>query len=144
VNAFPALQTLSIAGLSGIQMVGLVITILVAILVLGSPNIAIRAQYFILAAIAVSLISLVAGSPVEQSDIQMWGATGNIQTAGFWEVFSVLFPAVTGIMAGVNLSGDLENPNKAIPWGTFGAIGSGTSCTWRCRCSWDCGPTRLR
>src|SRR6056297_465839 len=39
INAFPALQTLSVLGLSGIQMVGLIITILVAVLALGSPNI---------------------------------------------------------------------------------------------------------
>ena len=125
VNAFPTLATLSVLGLSGIQMVGLVITILVAVLALGSPNIAIKAQYFILAAIVISLVSLVAGSPVEQSDIRMWGAVDANQAAGFWEVFAVFFPAVTGIMAGVNLSGDLENPNKSIPWGTFGAVGVG-------------------
>ncbi len=125
INAFPTLQTLSVLGLSGIQIVGLIITILVAVLALGSPNIAIKAQYFILAAIVVSLVSLVAGSPVEQSDIRMWGAVDANQAAGFWEVFAVFFPAVTGIMAGVNLSGDLENPNKAIPWGTFGAVGVG-------------------
>ena len=125
INAFPALQTLSVFGLSGIQVVGLTITILVAVLALGSPNIAIKAQYFILAAIVVSLVSLVAGGPVEQSDIRMWGAVDANQAAGFWEVFAVFFPAVTGIMAGVNLSGDLENPNKSIPWGTFGAVGVG-------------------
>ncbi len=73
INAFPTLSTLSVLGLSGIQIVGLIITILVAVLALGSPNIAIKAQYFILAAIVVSLVSLVAGSPVEQSDIRMWG-----------------------------------------------------------------------
>ena len=125
VSAFPTLQTLSVLGLSGIQMVGLVITILVALLALGSPDIAIKAQYFILAAIVVSLVSLVAGSPVEQSDIRMWGAVDANQAAGFWEVFAVFFPAVTGIMAGVNLSGDLEDPNTSIPWGTFGAVGVG-------------------
>lgn len=28
------------------------------------------------------------------------------------QVFSVIFPAMTGIMEGANLSGDLENPGR--------------------------------
>lgn len=125
VFAFPSVGAFSFMGFSGIQLVGILVTLFVAALALGSPKIAIRAQYFILAAIVLSLISLVAGGPVEESDIRLWGAVDANQAAGFWEVFAVFFPAVTGIMAGINLSGDLKNPEKSIPKGTFWAVGCG-------------------
>lgn len=35
-----------------------------------------------------------------------------LSAASVKHVFSVIFPAMTGIMEGANLSGDLENPGR--------------------------------
>ncbi|GIV32328.1 MAG: hypothetical protein KatS3mg030_630 [Saprospiraceae bacterium] len=44
---------------------------------------------------------------------------------GFFTVFSIIFPAFTGMTAGVGLSGDLRDPGKSIPLGTLAATITG-------------------
>ncbi|MCO4818788.1 MAG: amino acid permease [Bacteroidetes bacterium] len=70
--------------------------------------------YVVVAILAVSLIMFFAGTgePVENF---LWRADKD----NFFVVFAIVFPAFTGMTAGVGLSGDLKDPKKSIPQGTL-------------------------
>ncbi|MEM6965655.1 MAG: amino acid permease [Bacteroidota bacterium] len=51
--------------------------------------------------------------------------SNNTTPIPFFIVFAIIFPAFTGMTAGVGLSGDLENPRRSIPLGTLAGTFSG-------------------
>ncbi len=85
----------------------------------------IRIQYGILAVLLISVGSFCIGAWEHASANVLHANLLPSWTEGhsFFTVFALFFPAVTGIMAGVNMSGDLKDPSRSIPAGTFAAIG---------------------
>ena len=105
------------------RLTGTIALIALTALALISTSVALKAQFIILAAIIISLISIFFGTSEYAPQTVSLFSTGS--SVPLEVVFAIFFPAVTGFTAGIAMSGDLKDPNSSIPKGTLLAIGTG-------------------
>jgi len=109
--------------INSVRITGTIILIFVTTVTFISTSLAIKSQYFIMAAIVLSLLSIFLGKhEFVPTEIHLKPLA---DAAPFMILFGIFFPAVTGFEAGVSMSGDLENPKKSLPVGAMAAVGVG-------------------
>ncbi|KRY01132.1 Solute carrier family 12 member 1 [Trichinella pseudospiralis] len=121
--------------LNDIRIISLATAVVILAIVIVGVLFETKAQMILLAILSISVLNYLIGTTLPKSEeLQAKGFTGyswetfmknllpEFRGETFFSLFSIYFPAATGVMAGANISGDLKNAHNAIPKGTLLAI----------------------
>jgi amino acid transporter len=102
--------------------------LLTALMLTKGAQVGVKALYVVVAILFVALASFFLGTGETQTVLDVTATIPSqiltpdnqvIERFDFFAVFTFIFPAFTGIAAGLGLSGDLKDPARAIPRGTL-------------------------
>ena len=111
-------------GLSSVQLSSVVNVVVFGCVLVGAGW-TIKLQYGILAILVAAVGSFFIGALGSFSlpTLQANFGPSYLDGHSVFTMFALFFPAVTGIMAGANMSGDLRDPARSIPLGTLWSVG---------------------
>lgn len=93
---------------------------LAALILKKGASVGMKTLYLVVAILVVSLLLFFLGSTeYAESHSFSLGSVASGERGQFFIVFAIIFPAFTGMTAGVGLSGDLKKPGRSIPLGTI-------------------------
>ena len=102
------------------------IVLLLGLMLTRGASIGVTALWVVVSVLVVSLASFLLGHAVPGSEDQAPILFSELALKDpFMVVFAIVFPAFTGMTAGVGLSGDLAEPRKSIPLGIMAATATG-------------------
>jgi len=94
-------------------------SILLLVLIINKgADLGVSALWVVVTTLAISLFMFFIGEP--ETAVGSLNLFAQLKDShNFFIVFAIIFPAFTGMTAGVGLSGDLKNPRRSIPLGTI-------------------------